>query len=338
MISVIVISVLTDLPAATMFAAFASLALIVTMSLDQKCNPCSSAFLGCFLLVLSASCVLLYATSLDVTSPLIAGLWVTGAIFLVGASICNGSTEQASIEQPPWDKLIESLQMSDSAKRILFRERELALLRKTVENDLHAGDFHAALVHCDQMGTVFGAVEEAEALRLQVQTIIREQHEARIQNEMTHLQTLLDGRKWVEAYQFAARLRRLFPESPLLHDVEQLIIDHRTAYRHQLEDKFVDAAKQDNPEMAMKLLIELDRYLTPEEARKFRDTADSVIATYRENLSARFKMAVSDHRWQEAIEFGEAIMLQFPNSKMAEEVKAMIETIQMRVSEDETIA
>ena len=327
----------TDAVIASAVAYVAIAALVFVLVAEHFVQPVKASLFGWFLLSFGCSVLLLYAPFLvtQTVYPLIAGLWVTGAVFLVGASV-SGGLSASQTNQPPWEKLIESLQLSDNAKRILYRDRELNLLRKTVETDLHAGDFHAALVHCDQMGTVFGAVEEAEALRLQVQSIIREQHEARIQNEMKNLQTLLDARKWVEAYQFAARLRRLFPESPLLHDIEQLIIDHRTAYRHQLEDKFVEAAKHDNPEMAMKLLIELDRYLTPEEARKFRDTADSVITTYRDNLGARFKMAVSDHRWQEAIEFGEAIMSQFPNTKMAEEVKAMIETIQTRVSEDET--
>ncbi|MCH2146990.1 MAG: hypothetical protein MK073_04155, partial [Phycisphaerales bacterium] len=265
MLAVIIFSIMTDLPVATMFASLAIVSLVVLIMLEQKCDPCTASFLGCAALAFGISCTLLYTTSIDPTVkyPLIGGLWVTGAVFLVGASICCASPAPQQ-HQPPWEKLIESLQLSESAKRILYRDRELGLLRKTVEEDLHAGDFHAALVHCDQMGTVFGAVEEAEALRLQIQQIIHEQHEARIRNEMTNLQTLLDAHKWVEAYQFAARLRRLFPDSPLLHDVEQLIIDHRTAYRHQLEDKFVEAAKQENPETAMGLLIELDRYLTPE--------------------------------------------------------------------------
>jgi outer membrane protein assembly factor BamD (BamD/ComL family) len=45
-------------------------------------------------------------------------------------------------------------------------------------------------------------------------------------------------------------------------------------------------------------------------------------------------MAVSDHRWREAIEFGEEITHQFPNSKMAEEVKNMIESIRERSIEE----
>ncbi len=340
MLSIIIFALATDAVIATPIGFMAFITFVLTVVLELKWNPLSSNLLGCFILSMGCSVVLLYSKSISDTfaSPLIAGLWITGAVCLVGASCCAGFCQQDNSVQPPWEKLIESLQMSESAKRILYRDRELALLRKTVEADLSAGDFHAALVHCDQMGSVFGAVEESEALRAQVQSIIHEQHEARIQHEITNLQSLLDSQKWVEAYQFAARLRRLFPESPLLHNVEQLIIDCRTAYRHQLEDKFVNAAKQDNTELAMKLLVELDGYLTPEEARKFRGTADSVIATYRDNLGARFKMAVSDHRWQEAIEFGEALMTQFPNTKMAEEVKAMIETIRTRSVEDETSA
>jgi outer membrane protein assembly factor BamD (BamD/ComL family) len=86
----------------------------------------------------------------------------------------------------------------------------------------------------------------------------------------------------------------------------------------------------------MKLLRELDGYLTPDEARKFRNTATDVITKYRDTLGARFKMAVSDRRWEEAIEFGEVIAQQFPNTKMAEEVQTMLETIRVRVGEDDT--
>jgi outer membrane protein assembly factor BamD (BamD/ComL family) len=86
----------------------------------------------------------------------------------------------------------------------------------------------------------------------------------------------------------------------------------------------------------MHLLRELDGYLTPDEARRFRATATDVIHKYRETLSARFKMAVSDHRWEEAIEFGEVITQQFPNTKMTEEVQGMLETIRVRAEEDET--
>ena len=242
----------------------------------------------------------------------------------------------SSGEASKLDAILEAMQMSENAKRILFRDRELELIRKTVQDDIVSGDFHAALVLCDQMANVFGAVEEAEEMRSKVQEIIHQHHEERIREEMQGLSKLLDAHQWVEAYQYAAKMRRLYPESPLLHDLEQRIAGVRIEYGHDLEDRFLQAAKNDDIENAMVLLRELDRYLTPEEARRFRDTATSVITTYRESLGARFKMAVSDHRWRDANDFGEALVRQFPNTKMAVEVSDMLETIQARAVEEET--
>ena len=232
--------------------------------------------------------------------------------------------------------ILEAVQMTENAKRVLFRDRELGVLRDTVQEDIERGEFHSALVHCDQMATVFGAVEEAEVLRAKVQQIIHEIHDARICEEIRKLEQLLVSRKWVEAYQDVARLRRLFPDAPQLHGLEQKIADVRTQYRHDLEARFQSSAEREDVEQAMKLLRELDGYLTPDEARKFRDTATDVINKYKDTLGARFKMAVSDRRWEEALEFGEVITQQFPNTKMTEEVMTMLETIQVRAGEDET--
>jgi hypothetical protein len=242
----------------------------------------------------------------------------------------------SSSEAGKLDAILEAVQMSENAKRVLFRDRELSVLRNTVQEDIERGEFHSALVVCDQMATVFGAVEESEVLRTKVQTIIHNFHDARICEEVEKLENMLADRKWVEAYQDAARLRRLFPESPQLHGLEQRISDVRIHYRHDLEARFLEAASCENVEQAMKLLRELDGYLTPDEARKFRDTATDVITKYKDTLGARFKMAVSDRRWEEAIEFGEVLTQQFPNTKMAEEVQTMLETIRVRAGEDET--
>jgi hypothetical protein len=268
-----------------------------------------------------------------------------GSILFFGVVLVGGTiTYQMHLQgkkaglggQGKLDGILEAVQMTENAKRVLFRDRELGILRDTVQEDIARGEFHSALVLCDQMATIFGAVEEAEVLRTKVQSIIHEFHDARISEEIGKLEKLLVAHRWVEAYQDAARLRRLFPESPRLHAIEQRIADFRMQYRHELESRFLQAAQVEDVEKAMKLLRELDGYLTPDEARRFRDTATEVITQYRDSLGARFKMAVSDHRWQEAIEFGEVIIQQFPNTKMAEEVQAMLETIRTRAVEDET--
>lgn len=273
----------------------------------------------------------------DVMNTLILASIIWIAVMVAGLirSFTVGSSSVSPANTPPWEKLMESLQMSESAKRVLFRDRELELFRKTAQDDIERGEFHSALMLCDQMATVFGAVEEAEQLRTEVNAIIHENHEGRIREEIGKLQQTLEECNWVQAYQDAAKMRRLFPDSPLLHGIEQRISNVRTEYRHRLEDRFLDAAKRDDIEQSMSLLRELDGYLTPDEARRFRDTADNVITTYRESLGARFKMAVGDHRWTQALEFGDEITRQFPNTKMAQEVLDMLDTIKERSTEEE---
>jgi hypothetical protein len=263
-------------------------------------------------------------------------LGVVVSCYCLGLHVSDSKTSSTSGDSAKLEAILEAMQMSENAKRILFRDRELDLIRNTIQADIESEDFHAALVLCDQMANVFGAVEEAEEMRTNVQEIIHQHHEERIHEELNQLNELISNRQWVESYQFAARLRRLYPESPLLHELEQNIADMRTEYGHALEDRFLSAAKNDNVEDAMILLRELDKYLTPEDARRFRDTANSVIKTYRESLGAKFKMAVNDHRWQQAIEFGGELVAQFPNTKMAEEIKDILNTIQVRAVEDET--
>ena len=148
---------------------------------------------------------------------------------------------------------MEALQLSENAKRVLFRDRELDLLRRTIQDDMASGDVHAALMLCDQMGSEFGAVEESENLRSQIQQALHNRHQTQIKEELNLINELLINHKWVEAYQYAAKMRRLYPETPLLHGVEQHIADARVQYRHSLEAKFLESAEKNNIEQAMEL-------------------------------------------------------------------------------------
>ena len=92
-------------------------------------------------------------------------LGVDLAIIALLITIPSHSNDTTSGNTSKLDSILEAMQMSENAKQILFRDRELQLLRKTVQDDISRGEFHAALVLCDQMANIFGAVEEAEEMR-----------------------------------------------------------------------------------------------------------------------------------------------------------------------------
>ena len=60
--------------------------------------------------------------------------------------------------------------------------------------------------------------------------------------------------------------------------------------------------------------------------------AKGVIGKKRDNLGVQFKMAVHDHDWAHAVAAGEQIIAEFPNTRMAEEVRGMIDLLRERAA------
>jgi hypothetical protein len=236
------------------------------------------------------------------------------------------------------ERIYESLILSDNTKRVLFRERELDLLRRTIEEDIARGDFNAGLTLCDAMANIFGHREEAEAFRARLLAAGHASFEAQVNQAVADFDAILVQRYWARAYQEAARLKRLFPDSPTVQALDAHILHAREDHKRQLELQFLEAAQHDEVDTAMSLLKELDKYLSREEAGRVAGVAQSVVAKRRENLGMQFKLAVSDHRWNEAAQAGELIMTEFPNSKMADEVRSMIEMIRTRATQAAVMA
>lgn len=222
--------------------------------------------------------------------------------------------------------------LSDAAKRVLYRDRELQLLRTALERDIAEGQYNAGLTLCDDMANLFGNREEAETFRSRIIQARQSHYEAEVRAAMDHFQDLTQRRDWAGAHREAARMRRLYPDSHYVHELDQRILAARDEHKHELQDRFLEVARREDVEQAMELLRQLDRYLTPDEAGNLRELAQGVITKHRENLGVQFKLAVNDHRWAEAAGIGQQIVEEFPNSKMAGEVRTMLDTIRTRAT------
>jgi len=47
---------------------------------------------------------------------------------------------------------------------------------------------------------------------------------------------------------------------------------------------------------------------------------------------------VNDHRWAEAAQMGDRIISEYPNTKMADEVRSMIEVLRVRATQAAVLA
>ncbi len=231
------------------------------------------------------------------------------------------------------EELRENSMLSDNAKRVLFRDRELDLLRSAIEDDIARADYNAAITLCDEMSALFGQRQEAETFRSRIARARAQQYELEVQAALDQFDASLDENNWAVVHQQAARIRRLYPDSHVVRDLEVRIETARNRHKSELEGRFLEAAEQDDPADAMQLLKQLDHYLSRDEAQELTAAAQAVILRHRESLVQGFRAAVNGHRWAAAAEQGETIIAEYPNSQMASEVRPMIDVLRSRAGQ-----
>lgn len=226
--------------------------------------------------------------------------------------------------------MVDESGLSESAKRVLHRKAERDLLRKAIEQDILARDFDAALVLTSELADRFGYRADAEGFRERIERARSQSTEEQISEAIRDFHGLLKQQKWNEAYEEAGRVQRLFNHHPRTALMRERVDESRESYRKLLERRFLEAAQRNEADDAMTLMRELDAYLSPEEAEPFQEVARGVISDARDNLGSRFKLLVKDHEWGAAVGVGQQIVEEFPNSRMAAEVRDLLPKLRER--------
>lgn len=286
--------------------------------------------------------VLLYALGLAVSVTMfVKGMREVGVIglllVLTGAPIALGLMRVAATRREESLRLggieasvrhlAEQSVLSDDARRVLNRDSERTLLMGAIEQDIAGQNWDAAMVLIEELAGRFGYRADAEAMRQRVEEARRKTREMEITEAIGFLDGLILQRRWDDALAEAGRVQRLFPGSPRVEPLRDRVAAARAAYRVDLERRLIEAAGTEQSDEAMVLLKELDQYVTPEQAESMKAMARGVIGRAREELGARFKGAVQERQWTEAVGLGEQIVRQFPNTRMAAEVREMMEQI-----------
>ncbi len=265
------------------------------------------------------------------------GIIITVGLVGVGLAIAeHGGSQSEGFEQQLGEltravaDLREQGSLSEGARRVLNRRRDREVLRAAIEEDIATEEWDAAMVLVDELAQQFGYRADAEEFRARIEQARHDTVQRKVAEGVQRVDELLVQRRWDSAMGEALRLRRLHPESPRAQTLRERVEHARLIYKGDLERRFLQAAQESRVEEAMDLLRELDAYLSEQEAEPYREVARGVIGKARENLGARFKIAVQDKRWQEASRLGDQIIEQFPNSRMAGEVRELLDSIRAR--------
>ncbi len=228
--------------------------------------------------------------------------------------------------------------LSETTKRIAYRREDIEAIRRAIREDIEKRNFDAAMVLITELASVYGHREESEEFRDQLNAARMTEMEGKITRSLARIDEIISRHEFDQAAREAAKLQRLFAESDRVRNISKRVTEAREQYKRDLEREFLKATERDDVDRAMQLLREMDKYLTEQEAEPFRETARGVIGKARDNLGVQFKLAIQDREWLDAVRVGEQIIRDFPNTRMSDEVRDMLDLLRERAAGQQAAA
>ncbi len=220
-----------------------------------------------------------------------------------------------------------STHVSEMAKVIAFRDNDMQTLRDAVFDKLQQKDFDSAYEIIDEIAHKTGYKKLAEQLHLQADKY-RDANDAERMNQIiSHIEKHLDDHQWAKASAQIELLVKEYPTSDKALAMRQRLLEKKEERKKILLNAWDDAVKRQVTDRSIEILRELDQYLTPNEGLALQEAARDVFRTKLHNLGVQFALAVSGKQWAKAVNTGMEIIHDFPNSRMAEEIREKLDAL-----------
>jgi hypothetical protein len=221
----------------------------------------------------------------------------------------------------------QATRLSEMAKIIVFHDSDAQTLREVVFDKLQQKDFDGAYDIIDEIAHRTGYKKLAEQLHLQADKYRDSTDTERMGQSIANIEQLLESHQWAKA---SAQIERLIKEHPANEKalaMRQRLSEKKDERKKVLLNAWDDAVKRQATDRSLEILRELDQYLTPNEGLALQEAARDVFRTKLHNLGVQFSLAISGKQWTRALETGSEIIRDFPNSRMAEEIRERIEAL-----------
>lgn len=233
-------------------------------------------------------------------------------------------------------KLLETIarqtQLSDMARGIAYREEERDLIRRAFNESLIGGDFEAAAFLADQLEERHGHRSEADRLRGEIEAARLDNARRRAKESLERIEALLNRHDWDAARFEMENLMRAYPADQNVQKLPELLRQRRMDHKRRLLKEWDESVQRNEIDRGIELLKQLDQYLTPNEAAALEESARGVFRAKLHNMGVQFSLAVHDRQWTEALEIGQQIIAEFPNSRMSAEVREHLDALKQRAA------
>lgn len=229
----------------------------------------------------------------------------------------------------------QNIPLSETTRAIAFRDADRQSLREAVLSKLHQQDFETTYEMIDEIAHSTRYKKLAEQLKIQADKYRDATDIERANQVIAHVEKLLENCQWSRASAQIERLIWTYPKSEKAKAMRQKLIDKKQERKKELLVAWDDAVKRQDTDRSLEILRELDLYLTPNEGLALQEAARDIFRSKLHNLGVQFSFAVSEKQWANALKTGQQIIHDFPNSKMAQEIRAKIEILRQRVRQQQ---
>ncbi|MFA6185873.1 MAG: tetratricopeptide repeat protein [Phycisphaerae bacterium] len=266
-----------------------------------------------------------------------AAVGIFGILQVLAETIKNLNRQQEKIEQLSesltanknlLEQISQEVRLSEAAKTICYRDTDRQLLRASVIERLHQQDFEATYAMIDNIERRPEYKQLAADLRLTADRYRDATEQDRVSQVINYIDRLLEQRQWANAETQIERLIKKYPDSEKAGDMSEKLFEKKEKRKRELLDEWDTAVKKSDIDRSLEVLHELDLYLTPSEGLALQEAASEIFKNKLHNMGVQFSLAVSDKQWDKALETGQTIIREFPNSKMADEIRNKKEILQ----------
>jgi len=228
------------------------------------------------------------------------------------------------------DAIVENTRFSDAAKSLARRDEELDALRGTIRNDIRSERWEAALTLIEEMERRFGFKAEAARIREEVDAARGERIQAKLTEAIEMINSHFETHDWLRAQAEIDRLLHALPDDSRVQSLQDRMRILQEQHKQELKLAWDDAVRRADTDQAIDVLKELDQYLSPAEAQSLQETARTVFKEKLLRLGVQFRFAVTERRWQDALTIGLEIVRDYPNARMAAEVRDALDMLRQR--------
>ena len=221
----------------------------------------------------------------------------------------------------------QASRLSDTAKEIVFRDSEQMELGEAALTKLHQHDFELADSMIETIAKHPKYSPLAERLKRMSEKYRSATEDGRVNQIIAHIEDLFDKKMWLQAAAQIENLIKMFPYSEKAKTMSAKLKERKDLQKRELLAEWDLAVREKNTDRGLEILKELDLYLTPSEALALQESAATVFKTKLHNLGVEFSVAVAEQNWKKALETGRDIVQNFPNSRMAVEIRSKLDIL-----------